>query len=99
MINRIKKSISKPVPTYNRIAPFVQQGLAVTPRQMDELTQHGVPVSTSTATEFYDGDSSNSMYIELARMRGVDVVDAWNAEMSSKKNLLRARDNDISNFS
>lgn len=58
------------------IAP--QNGLAVTPSQMLEMAEAGIPISSVTAESLYD-DGKRTLDFEppLDRIRGVDLCDLW----------------------
>lgn len=99
MINRLHKQNLKSVLTYNVDPVHVQDGLSVTPAQMHEMTQHGIPISSQMSDSmFYDGDSKPLTDIDPLMRRGVDAVDAWNLQKQSRKNLKNANSVDIQNY-
>lgn len=65
----------------------VQPGLALTPSQISELTRAGVPISNVNAMQFFDGYRTLDFQPGLLNRRGVDLVDAWEAQMDSRKKL------------
>lgn len=82
--------------TYHVEPIHVQNNLSVTPSQMNQMRMHGIPISSNLDTsKFYDGDSSPVVSIDPMLMRGVDILDAWNAEQSSKNRLANANTRDI----
>lgn len=82
-------------PPYTEVA----SGLALTPSHMLELSQSGIPVSSQMADDmFFDGDTSMRVHIDPLDRRGVDVVDAWNLQKSSRRKLMEAHNNDVSNY-
>lgn len=77
----------------------VQSHLAVTPSEMNQMRERGIPISSHLEEKmFYDGDSSPVVIIDPMLMRGVDINDAWNAEQSSKNNLAKANLKDIKTY-
>lgn len=73
----------------------VQNDLAITPRQMDQMMKDGIPISAQNlnADMFYDGDANPGFDIPLDMQRGIDIADCWDASVSirkkAKKGLLR----------
>lgn len=93
------KSASNRRKSYNPPYTEVASGLALTPAQMLELSQSGIPVSSQMADDmFYDGDTSMRVHIDPLDRRGIDVVDAWNLQKSSRRKLMEAHNNDISDY-
>lgn len=77
----------------------VQSNLSVTPSQMNQMRVHGIPISSNVdPTKFYDGDSSPVVSIDPMMLRGVDIVDAWNAEQTAKNRLNDANRKDIKTY-
>lgn len=88
MLRAIKRLSKSPVKCYHADRVHVQSHLAVTPSEMNQMRLMGVPISSQMEpNNFYDGDSSPSVSIDPMLMRGVDIIDAWNAEQSAKNNL------------
>lgn len=74
-----RKSFGKTV-TYKRTKEDlkVQGGLALTPSQMQNMSERGVPVSSQNLEGVYfDGDTRPSWDIPLDSQRGVDVATMW----------------------
>lgn len=77
----------------------VVEGLSYTPAEMYDLSKKGIPISSQSVNEdFYDGDSTALMYLEPARRRGFDIIDAWNLEKTTKSKLMSAHLNDVQMF-
>lgn len=75
----------------------VEEGLAYTPAQMNELRQRGLPISTAMAAEnFYDGDVSASVAVDPLETRGFEAIDAWNLEKTARSRLIGAHKKDVS---
>lgn len=56
----------------------VQPGLALTPSQMQRMSEKGIPVSAQTNDAlFYDGDVRPSFDVPLDLQRGIDVATMW----------------------
>lgn len=74
-----KKSFGKIV-SYKRSRKDikVQPGLAMTPSQMQRLSEKGVPVSNQNLEGmFYDGDTRPSWDVPMDQIRGIDVAQLW----------------------
>lgn len=77
----------------------VQDGLAVTPSQMEELVRRGIPVSTANlGNEFYDGLPNNDFYVAPMYQRGVDMADLWNTANDSKERITKGMKQVRANF-
>lgn len=99
MISRLNKQNSKIVNSYSTTPVHVQDGLSVTPAQMHEMTQHGIPISSHMSDSmFYDGDTKPIGQIDPLMRRGVDAVDAWNLQKQSRKNLKSSNLKDLENY-
>lgn len=68
----------------------VQPGLALTPREIGELTRAGVPLSPVNAMNFHDGYRTLDFTPGILNRRGVDLIDAWDAQQTVRKNLSKA---------
>lgn len=64
----------------------VQRGLAVTPAQMLEMAQAGIPISSVSAEFMYD-DGQRTVAFEppMERMRRVEIGDLWENQMDIRK--------------
>lgn len=66
----------------------VQNGLAITPSQMQDMAQRGIPVSTSNLGLGYeDGYSELDFTPPSEHLRGIDMADLWEQRQSIKKKL------------
>ncbi|QCS35985.1 hypothetical protein [Capybara microvirus Cap1_SP_77] len=66
----------------------VQPGLAMTPREMAENIERGIPVSPSTLNlEFIEGTTDDSWFIGIDQTRGVDINDLWNESRDQQQKL------------
>lgn len=68
----------------------VQPGLALTPREIAEMTRAGIPISNVNASQFFDGYRTLDFDPGLLSRRGTDITDVWNAQMDSRKKLSKA---------
>lgn len=102
MENLIKKLSSRPVPSgcTNNTVPYVytEQNIAVTPSQIQQMVERGIPVSPSNASSFIDGVPNPSFDVPIEHRRGVDVVDVWDASQDAKRSLIQAHLKDKSNY-
>lgn len=99
MISQLRKS-SKRMNAVSIPRVRVQGNLALSPAQMLDLSQSGVPIASQMSSEnFLDGDSTSDMSLDPMLMRGVDINDAWEYQMTSRRNLRNANLRDISNYS
>lgn len=64
----------------------VQRGLAVTPRQMMEMAEQGIPISSVNAEWMYD-DGMRNLEFEppMERQRRVELGDLWETQQDVKK--------------
>ncbi len=96
MINTIKRMASRPLPRFSYSEKHVQSGLSVTPSEMLQLAQQGIPISSHfDDSKFDDGDTKSLGTIDFIHQRGLDIVDVWNHEKDSRKKLLDAKAKDI----
>lgn len=96
MINTIKRLSSRPLPCFPYPCKHVQSGLSVTPSEMLQLAQQGVPISSHfDDSKFDDGDTKALGTIDFIHQRGLDIVDVWNHQKDSRKKLLDAQAKDI----
>jgi len=65
----------------------VQNGLALTPAQIQSMTLQGVPISTPLAMSFRDGYDKLDFEPSIDARRGVDLNDVWEAEQDAKSKL------------
>lgn len=72
-----------------------QQGLAVSPAQVDTLTKSGMTVNSTNALSFIDGVPNPSFDIPIEQRRGIDVADVWQASQNAKKKLYNSHISDV----
>lgn len=65
----------------------VKGDLAVTPAQMARMANQGVAISSQIAGSFNDGETNPSFEIPIGQVRGMDIVDFWEAEKIARKNV------------
>lgn len=85
--------------TYGRMNKPVQSGLALTPAQVMQAAENGVPIKTSIQNDeyFYEGSTENSFDIPVHYRRGVDINDCWECSRTSHKSLKRiSKQNNVS---
>lgn len=83
------------VRVYNRLASAkrkpsdmpVKGDLAVTPAQMARMAANGVAISSQIAGSFNDGETNPSFEVPITQVRGLDIVDYWEAEKIARKNV------------
>lgn len=63
----------------------VQNGLGLTPKQMAELTNKGIPISANNlGLSYQDGVQDSDFTVPMEHTRGVDLADLWNSAMDGK---------------
>lgn len=88
MFYNLSKTIPVSNPKRNDYELPVQDGLAITPAQMMELTQKGIPVSARTlGAQFYDGALSNDFDVDIVYKRGVDIAEVDAFQYQSKERV------------
>lgn len=67
----------------------VQNNLAITPGEMYALAQQGKPITTHQLPDDYfdDGDARQTYDLPIDRIRGIDVIDCWNASKDAKSKI------------
>lgn len=97
MLYQLTKFNSTPTRGYNIKEEYVQTGLAVTPSEMLQMAQSGVPISSQMADNlFYDGDTSMAVELDPLDQRGLDIVDVWNMQHDARKKIRKVMDSEIS---
>ena len=76
----------------------VTPGLAVTPSQMLELSEHGIAISGQNAANFDDGEFTPSWDLDASQLRGVDMADLWQLQRSTKKKMRQAYAADVMKY-
>lgn len=82
---RVKNRFAKCKRSINDIP--VKGDLAVTPAQMARMAANGVAISSQIAGSFNDGETNPSFEVPLGQLRGMDIVDFWEAEKIARKNV------------
>lgn len=96
MISTICKMARRAIHRYPYSRVNVQSGLSVTPSEMLALAQQGIPISSHfDDSKFDDGDTKALGSIDFIHQRGLDIVDVWEHQKSSRKKLLDAKAKDI----
>lgn len=75
-----------------------QDNLALTPSDVKRCVENGIPVSVSNASMFIDGVENPSTVLPVDELRGVDIVDTWEASRTAKAKLIKAHLNDVMNY-
>lgn len=65
----------------------VKGDLAVTPAQMERMRENGVAISSQMAGRFSDGQPNPSWDVPINDIRGIDIADLWEAQVSSRFNI------------
>lgn len=71
-------------------------GLAMTPSQVKQLADRGLPVSTPNMQEFYS--DSTGWSVEPMFQRGADICQLWEMEQIAQAKVLSARRKDIARY-
>ena len=66
---------------------IVQNGLALTPQKVKQLTERGIPVNISNTSILRDPDALPGV-IPVQHLRGMDLNTAWEMSMRAKKTLI-----------
>lgn len=75
----------------NKYEKPVQSGLALTPRDVKEMTERGQAVSTPNIGQVQeDSASTGDWFIELPYRRGVDMNTVWEQSHITQNGLIRA---------
>lgn len=84
-------STEKPIP--------VADGLSLTPSQMQQMSEHGIPIASNMNPDLYDdGDTSLSIHVLPENLRGIDIAALWELDKSSRNKLRNAELQDIANY-
>lgn len=68
----------------------VVPGLSVSPSQMAQMSEKGIPITAQMADTFFDGVSNPSFDMPIEDLRGVDVNAVWNAQKDARKRIIDA---------
>lgn len=66
-----------------------QDNLAITPAQVKELTDRGIPVSSQNVNFLESGSDVNSWSIEPQFRREMDMATAWEMEKNASRKVLQ----------
>lgn len=93
MIAMLNKMASKPRRVYNASCVHVQGSLAVTPAEMSQMADKGIPIASQLLDEsqFYDGDTGRQVFLPNYYRRGYDITQAWNDQKDSRKRISDSR--------
>lgn len=73
-----------------------ENNLAVTPSEIKELTNRGIPVNSTNASMFLEGTTSQGGFgLSADEVRGADIADVWNASRDAQERLIKAHKNDV----
>lgn len=76
-----------------------RNGLAVSPAEIRELTNRGIPVNSQNASMYIEGTTSQGSFeLPIDELRGADIVDAWNASRDAENKLVSAHRSDVRNY-
>lgn len=91
MIRNICKSMLRPVSVYVEATPVrVQNSLAVTPSEMKQLADEGIPISAQqNAASYFDGDTTPYVDVPSEFRRGYDAIDAYTEQINARERLRR----------
>lgn len=62
-------------------------GLAVTPRDMLNMAERGIPVSAQNSDMFFDGHTNPSWDVPLDARRGTDIAEMWEFRQTVKNKV------------
>lgn len=77
---------------------LVRPNQAVTPSQMMKMTEQGVAVSSQLAGDFIDGEVNPAWELPVDAVRGVDIVDTWEAQLSSRNKIRTAHNSETKKY-
>lgn len=71
----------------------VQNGLAVSPGNMLELTKQGLSISSQNQSQLYVDEGDFGIDVPLEFQRGMDMADLWNARADVREKVREAMSN------
>lgn len=89
MINRLKERACKFKGAYNAEVVSVQGNLTITPSQMSQLAERGIPISSQMlgADNFDDGEVGVLSEVPFTMRRGVDASDVYVYQQKCRKKV------------
>lgn len=96
--NQPKKVVCSPKRKEDELPVF--GNMAVTPAQMMQMSEKGIPISTQNIgfDPSKDGENNPSWELPLDRLRGVDPATMWEESQIVKQRAKHAHDNDRKKF-
>lgn len=80
---------------YSKYEKPVQSGLALTPRDIKQMTERGLAVSTPNLQVSNDSEAfTDSWFIEPQFCRGCDINTAWETTQVVQSNLINVHKSD-----
>lgn len=70
----------------------VQNGLAVTPKQVMEMAKQGIPANGLNAQMFTEGHTGSDWNLAIDEQRGVDVATIWQHTKDLQLKFRKAHD-------
>ncbi len=88
MLGLIRKKANN-TRAYSADVVKVQGGLAISPSQMSQLTERGIPISSQVlgAENFYDGDVGPLSDVPVEFRRGVDISEIYEYQQRSRQKV------------
>lgn len=68
-------------------------GLSLTPAQIKQMADRGIPISPRGMQEFYN--SEKGWYVDPIFRRGADINQLWEMEKNAQARVLSARKRDV----
>lgn len=95
-LNRVPRHSA---PKRQEYEPIVQNGLAITPAEMMNLTNRGIPISPQNLGLVYDEGVSELDFTPPAEYtRGVEINDLWELRQQTRKKAKTAIDNHVASL-
>lgn len=88
MLGLIRKKQNK-TRAYNANVVAVQGNLAISPSQMSQLSERGIPISSQVlgAENFYDGDVGPLSDVPFELRRGIDASDVYDYQQRCRQKV------------
>lgn len=92
MFSKIPRNIKFAVTKLRDDEVPTQPHLAFDLSAMDELREHGVPISSATlAGDYFDGTVGNDINVAFENKRFTDINDAWNHSKDASSVLSKSK--------